>query len=129
MISRARAGTYFQGVRGGVTPSRHERAVNQICLLERSVQRSGRDQITHPIHGHDDIANSIAGAAWLVKRAARRAELQRVPFTAPYAWSKTSGVISDPAPLAGREKTTTELFYENYGATYSQWPGSGPKEW
>jgi hypothetical protein len=41
---------------------RHERAINQICSLERSVQRSGRDQITHPTHGHDDIANSIAGA-------------------------------------------------------------------
>jgi len=39
---------------------RHERAVNQICLLERSVQRSGRDAISHPTHGHDDIANVIA---------------------------------------------------------------------
>jgi hypothetical protein len=42
---------------------RHERAINQICSLERSVQRSGRDQITHPVHGHDDISNAIAGAA------------------------------------------------------------------
>ena len=41
---------------------RNDRAVNQICSLERSVQRSGRDQITHPTHGHDDIANAIAGA-------------------------------------------------------------------
>jgi hypothetical protein len=41
---------------------RHERAIAQICQLERSVQRSGRDQITHPTHGHDDIANAIAGA-------------------------------------------------------------------
>ncbi len=45
---------------------RNERAINQICSLERSVQRSGRDQITHPIHGHDDLANCIAGAADLV---------------------------------------------------------------
>jgi hypothetical protein len=36
-------------------------AVNQICSLERSVQRSGRDQISHPTHGRDDIANAIAG--------------------------------------------------------------------
>jgi hypothetical protein len=41
---------------------RHDRAINQICALERSVQRSGRDQITHPTHGHDDVANAIAGA-------------------------------------------------------------------
>jgi hypothetical protein len=45
---------------------RHDRAINQICSLERSVQRSGRDQITHPTHGHDDIANAIAGAVDLV---------------------------------------------------------------
>lgn len=44
----------------------HQRAINQICSLERSVQRSGRDQIGHPTHGHDDIANSIAGAVDLV---------------------------------------------------------------
>jgi hypothetical protein len=45
-----------------VTLPRNERALNQICSLERSVQRSGRDQISHPTHGHDDIANVIAGA-------------------------------------------------------------------
>jgi hypothetical protein len=41
---------------------RNDRAVNQICSLERSVQRSGRDQISHPSYGHDDVANAIAGA-------------------------------------------------------------------
>jgi hypothetical protein len=40
----------------------HDRAVNQICSLECSTQRSGREQITHPTHGHDDVANAIAGA-------------------------------------------------------------------
>jgi hypothetical protein len=47
---------------GKIDLPRYERAINQICSLERSVQRSGRDQITHPTHGHDDIANAIAGA-------------------------------------------------------------------
>jgi hypothetical protein len=42
---------------------RNDRAVSQICSLERAMQRSGREQITHPTHGHDDIANAIAGAA------------------------------------------------------------------
>ena len=42
---------------------RNERAVSQICNLECSTLRSGRDQITHPNHGRDDIANAIAGAA------------------------------------------------------------------
>ena len=48
---------------------RHERAISQICQLERSVQRSGRDQVGHPIHGHDDIANAIAGAVDLACNA------------------------------------------------------------
>jgi hypothetical protein len=47
---------------GKIDLPRNDRAINQICSLERSVQRSGRDQITHPTHGHDDIANAIAGA-------------------------------------------------------------------
>jgi hypothetical protein len=46
-----------------------ERAINQICSLERSVQRSGRDQITHPTHGHDDVANAIAGAVEIARSA------------------------------------------------------------
>jgi hypothetical protein len=48
---------------------RNERAINQICSLERSVQRSGRDQITHPTHGHDDLANAIAGAVDLARNS------------------------------------------------------------
>jgi len=47
----------------------NERAINQICSLERSVQRSGRDQITHPTHGHDDVANAIAGAVEIARSA------------------------------------------------------------
>jgi hypothetical protein len=45
---------------------RHERAIAQICALERSTLRSGRDQITHPDRGRDDLANCIAGGASLV---------------------------------------------------------------
>ena len=39
---------------------RHERAINQICNLERSVQKSGRDTISHVTNGRDDVANAIA---------------------------------------------------------------------
>ena len=46
-----------------ITLPRNERGVNQICSLECSTQRTGRDQITHPSHGMDDIANAIAGSA------------------------------------------------------------------
>ena len=49
---------------------RHERAINQICSLECSTQRTGKDQITHPSHGHDDLANVIAGGAAIVNSEA-----------------------------------------------------------
>jgi hypothetical protein len=45
---------------GKIDLPKNERAVNQICSLERSLMRSGREQISHPARGHDDIANAIA---------------------------------------------------------------------
>jgi len=32
------------------------------------VSRGGRDTISHPVGGHDDVANAIAGAAVLAGR-------------------------------------------------------------
>jgi hypothetical protein len=61
----------------------HSRLAVQLCSLERSVGRSGKDTISHPPNGHDDVANAVAGA--LVYAA--RAEVQRVPIVAPFvAW-------------------------------------------
>lgn len=54
---------------GKIDLPRNDRAVNQICSLERSVQRTGREAITHPTYGHDDIANAIAGAVDLARNA------------------------------------------------------------
>ena len=48
-----------------ITLPKNDRAIAQICALERSTKRSGRDEITHPSHGKDDLANVIAGAAFL----------------------------------------------------------------
>jgi hypothetical protein len=48
-----------------ITLPRSERLVNQICALERSVVRSGRDTVDHPRGGHDDVANAVAIAAEL----------------------------------------------------------------
>lgn len=47
-----------------------DRAVTQIVGLERRVARGGRESIDHPPHGHDDIANAIAGAIHLTQRKA-----------------------------------------------------------
>jgi hypothetical protein len=50
----------------------------QLCSLERQTGR-GRDIIDHPVGGHDDIINAVAGA--LV--AADRRQAQVIPITAP----------------------------------------------
>jgi hypothetical protein len=47
----------------------HAKAVNQICGLERRTARSGKDSIDHSPGAHDDLANSLAGAATLVTGA------------------------------------------------------------
>ena len=52
---------------GGITLPRIDRVITQICQLERSFKRSGREEITHPTHGHDDLACVIAGAATLAR--------------------------------------------------------------
>jgi hypothetical protein len=41
------------------------RMVSQFCGLERRTSRGGRDSIDHAPGGHDDVANAVAGAAWL----------------------------------------------------------------
>jgi hypothetical protein len=51
---------------GRIVLPRSDRLVSQLCGLERRVSRSGRDSIDHGPGGHDDLANSVAGAADLV---------------------------------------------------------------
>ena len=73
-----------------ITLPRIDRLINQICTLERSVKRSGRDEITHPTHGHDDLINSVAGGAAVALRAALTE--QHVPLVSPWAICK-EGVL------------------------------------
>jgi hypothetical protein len=44
---------------------RNDRLVHQIISLERRVAAGGRETITHPDRGRDDVANAVAGAAKL----------------------------------------------------------------
>src|SRR6202040_4335244 len=41
------------------------RLASQLCALERRTARGGRDSIDHPPGAHDDLANSVCGAALL----------------------------------------------------------------
>ncbi|ASY69735.1 hypothetical protein [Sinorhizobium fredii] len=63
----------------------HPVMVNQIVGLERRVSRGGKESIDHAPGGHDDIANSLAGAIWLC------AEVKKAP-TAVF------GTYSTPRP-------------------------------
>lgn len=40
----------------------NKRLLSQLGSLERIVRQGGRDQVTHPPGGHDDLANAVAGA-------------------------------------------------------------------
>ena len=48
---------------GRILLPKSDRLVSQIVGLERRVSRSGKDSIDHAPHGHDDLANCIAGVA------------------------------------------------------------------
>src|SRR6476619_459893 len=52
---------------GRIVLPRNERLQNQIVRLERRTSAVGRDTISHPDRGHDDVANAVAGAAALSK--------------------------------------------------------------
>jgi len=48
----------------------HDRLATQLRQLERRIRPGGRDSITHPSRGHDDLATATCGALWLATRAA-----------------------------------------------------------
>ena len=51
---------------GRVILPKNERLVSQLCGLERRVSRAGKDSIDHGVGGHDDLANAVAGACYMV---------------------------------------------------------------
>ena len=53
------------------------RLISQLCGLERSTGR-GRDRIDHPPNQHDDVINSVAGAALMVGARGSGYDLMRL---------------------------------------------------
>jgi hypothetical protein len=98
-----------------LTLPRIDRLINQACTLERSVKRSGRDEITHPMHGHDDLVNAAAGAAACALRS--RVD-DGVPLVAPLFWSKNNGWSDEAAAVqrgARSAHSSWERWYYNGG--------------
>ena len=48
----------------------NQRMLNQLCNLERRTARGGRDSVDHAAGQHDDLINSVAGVAAMVKQRA-----------------------------------------------------------
>ena len=48
----------------------NDRLATQLRQLERRVRPGGRDSITHPGRGHDDLATATCGALWVATRGA-----------------------------------------------------------
>lgn len=68
---------------GKVTLLDSKSLVNQIANLERRVARGGRESIDHPPHGHDDLANAVAGVIALCAKPVRAVTVvSRVAFGA-----------------------------------------------
>ena len=59
---------------GRIMLPKHDRLVSQIVGLERRVSRAGKDSIDHAPHGHDDLANVVAGVA----------DATRLPYYDPF---------------------------------------------
>jgi hypothetical protein len=65
------------------------RLVAQFVSLERRTARGGRDSIDHPPHGHDDLANAVAGVVQdlLVRKPGSGAVLLKISGFFPPSWS------------------------------------------
>ena len=106
-----------------ITLPRIDRLINQCCQLERSVKRSGRDEISHPTHGRDDVINAAAGVAAVVSRKAFHKQL---PIVQPAVYSKNAGWWDGSS--GSDTRTTTQKFYDFYNNGGGYWPGS-IREW
>ena len=72
---------------GRIVLPRNDRLQGQIVGLERRTSAVGRDTISHPDRGHDDVANAVAGAAALSKFGGYDTAA-RASATMTHAWQR-----------------------------------------
>jgi hypothetical protein len=111
---------------GRIRIPNHQRLVNQLTNLERTVGRSGRETIGHPPSGHDDIANAVCAAA--VEACARASG---PPLVAHVVWGQASDrPMPDGFDAKGREwrngfpwtGTFPEFTHFNMKGIPTDWP-------
>jgi hypothetical protein len=74
----------------------HPRLVTQLCQLERSPSRGGKDSISHPPGAHDDIINAVAGAVVMAQAGAL---VPKLSFHVPPDLSATACGIVMPGSI------------------------------
>jgi hypothetical protein len=85
---------------GRIVLPRNDRLQGQIVGLERRTSAVGRDIISHPDRGHDDVANAVAGAAALSKFGGYDTSMRcRAPTTT--AAPRGSAPVFKPSSTAG----------------------------
>lgn len=66
-------GEFLTLINGGLVElPEHPRLIQQLTALQRRPGSQGRDSIDHPVGGHDDVANAVAGACVLAHRLLTR---------------------------------------------------------
>jgi hypothetical protein len=88
------------------------RAIAEFAGLVRRTFPSGKDRVNHELNGHDDMANSIAGAAVLASASNRE---QVIPLVGPII----VGGSAIPSPIPGQ--STTAAYLEWAGHTRNPW--------
>jgi hypothetical protein len=77
----------------------HKRTTGQLVALERSTSRLGKDSISHPPGGHDDLINGAAGALVLVSRP-QLLEGYKTTLPGTAKPEQQEGSVAPPNPLA-----------------------------
>lgn len=90
------------------------RLIAQLCSLERHTARGGRDSITHPANGHDDLINAAAGA---IVAASRVPYEQKVPVIGPIVWTKNAGWSDQPNRAADKAAEAAYIYNQLWGGS------------
>jgi len=85
----------------------------QLRSLVRSTRSGGRDLVSHPVGGHDDLANAVAGACVMVKRHyvkwSPREQAARMPVTTGHQIPHDTAIHRERAAYELRRSMEAEM--------------------
>lgn len=107
-------------MRGAVSIPDMPALVRELRLLERRTHRSGRDSVDHPAAGSDDMANALAGAAYMATHAPRR-----MARMAPGTATRPAVRLGVPASMGDLIEQGEALLARRRTVEYRDRPGGG----